>query len=151
MTKGPGKVNWPDLKAAATALRNVAEAARLAAANLPEYQQRRFIERVNKRATREGWLSNDVQSQPKAVQSVQNGQDQCEVLSKAEQVDMSNLVQSGASIINATVLSKLEKRQYLKRALNTPLSEIDETSDLCVEMTETTTERGTYKKIKKPC
>ena len=49
-------VDWPGLRAAAVALQSVRLAAIKASAHLPPDEQRRFVERVNKRAYRERWL-----------------------------------------------------------------------------------------------
>lgn len=51
-------IDWSGLKVAAISLNSVRAAADRAAANLPEDERRRFIERVNKRAYRERWLDN---------------------------------------------------------------------------------------------
>lgn len=50
------QIDWTGLKVAAIALGNVQDAARRAAINLPPVERQRFIERVNKRSQREGWM-----------------------------------------------------------------------------------------------
>jgi len=52
----PPDIDWPGLRAAAIALQSVRLAAIKASAHLPPDEQRRFVERVNKRAYRERWL-----------------------------------------------------------------------------------------------
>lgn len=52
------KIDWSGLKVVAIALNSVNEAANRAAADLPEDERRRFMDRVNKRAYRERWLDN---------------------------------------------------------------------------------------------
>ena len=49
-------INWPEIRAAAIAL-GVREAARQASKHLPPLEQKRFVNRVRQRCTREGWLS----------------------------------------------------------------------------------------------
>ena len=48
-----GEIHWPGIRAAAIALNSVRLAATKASQNLPTDEQRRFVERVNKRAYRE--------------------------------------------------------------------------------------------------
>jgi hypothetical protein len=48
------KIDWQGIRAAAVQL-GVREAARRAGADLPPIEQNRFVERVLKRSTREGW------------------------------------------------------------------------------------------------
>lgn len=48
-------IDWPSIRANAVAI-GVREAARQAAADLPPIEQNRFVERVMKRSTREGWI-----------------------------------------------------------------------------------------------
>ena len=50
-----GEPDWPSIRAAAVMV-GVRQAARQAAANLPEVERNRFVERVMKRAARQGWL-----------------------------------------------------------------------------------------------
>jgi len=50
------EIDWPGIRAAAIALNSVRLAAIKASQNLPPDEQRRFVERVNKRAYRERWL-----------------------------------------------------------------------------------------------
>ena len=50
------EIDWPGIRAAAVALNSVRLAAIKASAHLPPHEQRRFVERVNKRAYRERWL-----------------------------------------------------------------------------------------------
>lgn len=58
MPDNPSAIDWPGLKVAAISMNSVRAAADRAAANLPDDERRRFIERVNKRAYRERWLDN---------------------------------------------------------------------------------------------
>lgn len=48
-------IDWPGIRAAAVTI-GVREAARRAATNLPPVEANRFVERVLKRSTREGWI-----------------------------------------------------------------------------------------------
>lgn len=50
-----------------------------------------------------------------------------------------------------TILSIIEKRQFLARIVRTAISEVTAKSDLCQEHTETTTETGGTVKYKMPC
>jgi len=52
-TLGSDEIDWPGIRAAAVALNSVRLAAIKASHNLPTDEQRRFVERVNKRAYRE--------------------------------------------------------------------------------------------------
>src|SRR5215467_722914 len=86
-------VDWSGVRAAAVALQSVRLAAIKASAHLPPDEQRRFVERVNKRAYRERWL------------------DKARVLSKPRDngsLPLSKPVQTGADAI-AQILS--ERRQ----------------------------------------
>ncbi len=56
--------------------------------------------------------------------------------------------QYGRQSDNAGIMGKIAAAQYLTRAIETPLCEIDETSDLCQEKTVTVTEQGESVKIK---
>lgn len=51
-------IDWPGIRAAAVALQSVREAAMRASAHLPPNEQRRLVERINKRAYRERWLDH---------------------------------------------------------------------------------------------
>ncbi len=50
------QIDWPGIRAAAIALNSVRLAATKASQHLSSDEQRRFVERVNKRAYRERWL-----------------------------------------------------------------------------------------------
>ena len=87
-------VDWPGLRAAAIALNSVRLAGIKASAHLPPDEQRRFVERVNKRAYRERWL------------------DKAKVLSKPRDngsLPLSKPVQTGADSIAATLAERKEK------------------------------------------
>ena len=88
-----GEIDWPGLRAAAVALQSVRLAAIKASVHLPPDEQRRFVERVNKRAYRERWL------------------DKAKALSKPRDngsLPLSKPVQSGADAIKQTLA---ERRQ----------------------------------------
>lgn len=54
-------IDWPGIRAAALVL-GVREAARQAAANLPDIEKERFVFRVLKRSKREGWIREKLMS-----------------------------------------------------------------------------------------
>ena len=54
-------IDWPGIRAAALVL-GVREAARQAAANLPDIERQRFVFRVLKRSKREGWIKAKLSS-----------------------------------------------------------------------------------------
>jgi hypothetical protein len=88
------EIDWPGIRAAAIALNSVRLAAMKASQNLSAAEQRRFVERVNKRAYRERWL------------------DKAKVLSKPRDngsLPLSKPVQSGADAIAATLAERKEK------------------------------------------
>ena len=53
---GPEEIDWPGLRAAAVVI-GIRAAARNASSHLPLVEQKRFVERVMKRASREKWLA----------------------------------------------------------------------------------------------
>lgn len=78
-----GQIDWPGIRAAAVTI-GVREAARRAAIALPAEEQNRFVERVLKRSSREGWIQAKAAAaaQPLTVQqskplsaNVRNGSD----------------------------------------------------------------------------
>lgn len=58
-------IDWPGIRANAMAV-GIREAARQAARDLPQDEQNRFVERVLKRSTREGWIARKVEVQAAA-------------------------------------------------------------------------------------
>lgn len=98
--------DWAGLRAASVAIGNVRAVAMRASAHLPEDEQRRFVERVNKRALREGWLE-------KAELAVQTHREAVQTLSKP--------VQNGADTVANTLAerkdrTRLGQSRYLVRA-----------------------------------
>ena len=92
-TLSRNEIDWPGIRAAAVALNSVRLAAIKASAHLPPDEQRRFVERVNKRAYRERWL------------------DKAKALSKPRDngsLRLSKPVQSGADAVAQTLA---ERRQ----------------------------------------
>jgi hypothetical protein len=76
------EIDWSGIRAAAIALNSVRLAAIKASQHLPTDEQRRFVERVNKRAYRERWMEKArAMSQPKIAgalplsKNVQTGSD----------------------------------------------------------------------------
>lgn len=61
-------IDWPGIRAAAVTI-GVREAARQAAADMPENERKTFIERVMKRSSREGWIvrKTELLSAPRTV------------------------------------------------------------------------------------
>lgn len=62
------QIDWPGIRALAVAI-GVREAARRSAADLPEDEQNRFVERVMKRSQREGWIVRKIEAQATRVAS----------------------------------------------------------------------------------
>lgn len=87
--------DWSSIRAAAVALGSVNEAAKRAAIHFPQDQQQSIIERIRKRAYREGWLEKhrEIMSQPMTTRS--NG-----TLSQKRE---SHPVPSGAEILENTL------------------------------------------------
>lgn len=65
MPAQPQPIDWPGIRANAMAV-GVREAARQAGRDLPPDEQNRFVERVLKRSTREGWIARKVEVQAAA-------------------------------------------------------------------------------------
>jgi len=55
-----------------------------------------------------------------------------------------------AEVKKGSILTAQERMEWLSRAVTTPLSEVDESSDICVEHVEISGEHGDHKKVKKP-
>jgi hypothetical protein len=101
-------IDWPGIRAAAVALRNVRAAARQAAANLPEPERTTLIERINKRALREGWLDKAA-----AVQAVHSAE-----------TALSMPVQNGHQVVSNVMETRRKKSQlalakYVREAART--------------------------------
>lgn len=56
MPANTAQIDWSGIRAAAIALNSVRDAAMRVSSDLPPDEQKRFVERVNKRAYRERWL-----------------------------------------------------------------------------------------------
>jgi len=85
------EIDWPGIRAAAVALQSVRLAAIKASAHLPPHEQRRFVERVNKRAYRERWLEKaKALSKPRDNGSVR----------------LSKPVQTGADVVAQTLTER---------------------------------------------
>ena len=116
------EIDWPGLRAAAIALNSVRLAATKASQNLPPDEQRRFVERVNKRAYRERWMDKArAMSQPKIAgalplsKNVQTGSD---VLSDilAEDSRETRIDLSAAARKAAGTLAKMPGSKIIKHA-----------------------------------
>lgn len=97
MAEGQKSVQWEEVKILAVALKNVREAAIRISSRLPEQEQQRFIERVNKRAYRERWLDKEAEILPPAI---------------ANAKPLSKAVQSASSVL-ANVLSERSNKTKL--------------------------------------
>src|SRR5258708_13374853 len=87
------EIDWPGIRAAAVALRNVDEAARRAAVNLPPDEAKRFLERVRKRSQRQQWRAQ-WESTSVVVSNVK---------------PLSNSVQNGADLLASTLSERKDK------------------------------------------
>lgn len=85
--------DWQGIRAASVAV-GVREAARQASSHLPAQEQDRFVERVMKRCSREGWLTHAKAS----IQAV-----------KGQAMPLSAPVRTGAQIIENTLLERKER------------------------------------------
>ena len=140
MLKGPQAVDWSGIRAAAVVM-GVRAAARKAADNLPEHQQKRFINRVMQRCHREGWitakdeaLSAMQSAAPSAVSAPTAELTQVlETPATRHALPLSAPVSTGQQILDGEVLSKYEKRKFLADVVRTPVGKIDKNSPLCQE------------------
>lgn len=55
-----------------------------------------------------------------------------------------------AQLDKSAILTKQERMEWLSRVVTTPLREVNDDSDLCQELTETSSENGCTTKIKMP-
>lgn len=140
MTKGPQQIDWAGIRAAAVVM-GVRAAARKAASNLPEYQQKRFLNRVMQRCHREGWIKAKEEDERSMSSPADNPAD---IVSQVVETPatrcakpLSAPVSTGQQVLSGETLSKHEKRAFLARIVRTPIGDVSAASDLCQEHTVT--------------
>ena len=119
MSAASAQIDWPGLRAAAVAV-GVREAARRAAADLPDDERERFTQRVMKRCSRERWLATAAAHREQAP-TKQRGQ------------PLSAIVRNGAETIAETLAARRDQTRlglsrYVER-MSTDAAELAGLSD----------------------
>ncbi len=133
MTQAPQAIDWPGIRANAVTL-GIRGAARAAAMDLPPDEQTRFVERVMKRASREGWEDKRIAamsatqapvrtSATQLVRNVRNGAEsmanELETLGKASRLSLARgLNRVSAHVEHLDPETALEQAQNVKATVS---------------------------------
>ena len=131
----PQEIDWAGIRAAAIALQSVRLAATKASAHLPPNEQRRFVERVNKRAYRERWLDKaKALSKPRDNGSlplskpVQTGADAlAEILAddnRQTRISLSGAARKAAEHLAASNPAKIVREHHALRSITKSAAEL---------------------------
>lgn len=138
------EIDWPGLRAAAAVV-GIRAAARQASENLQPDEQNRFVERVMKRASREGWET----AKKAAIASADANVRKMSAPVRTGVETLSAAVQSG-DVKDGSLLTMHERRTFLARVVRTPVGKIDENDPLAQKVKRIPTPYGERVEIETP-